>query len=148
MTNALQPDTEIDMDYYIEKQIIPAIDRFLGAVDNKLKISPENYLKKAKINEDSTVSDDLNVEDNNICIICGQELRHIFKLLHLYRNLVDSKFHGENLKVKPYLHNMPNLKTKILMVRWMNFWKICLKVEVMKAMKWLNIVPSASRSRI
>ena len=62
----------------------------------KLKISPENYLKKAKINEDSTVSDDLNVEDNNICIICGQEPRHIFKLLHLYRNLVDSKFHGKS----------------------------------------------------
>ena len=84
VANALQPDTEIDMDYYIEKQIIPAIDRFLGAVDNKLKISPDNYLKKARINEDSSVSGDLNVEDSNICIICGKELRDIFKLIHLY----------------------------------------------------------------
>ena len=81
VTSALQTDIEIDMDYYIEKQIIPAIDRFLGAVDNRIKISPENYLKKARINEDTEVFDNLNVEENNICIICEQELRHIFKMI-------------------------------------------------------------------
>lgn len=84
--SALQPAVEIDMDYYIEKQIIPAIDRFLGAVDNKIKISPENYLKKARINEDTSVFNDLNVEENNICIICGQELRQIFKLMFSTHN--------------------------------------------------------------
>ena len=79
VTSALQPDIEIDMDYYIEKQIIPAIDRLLGAVDNRIKISPEHYLKKARINEDTSVFSDLKVDENNICIICGQELRQIFK---------------------------------------------------------------------
>ena len=83
VTSALQPDIEIDMDYYIEKQIIPAIDRFLGAVDNKIKISPEHYLKKARINEDTSVFSNLKVEENNICIICGKELRNILKLMRL-----------------------------------------------------------------
>ena len=61
VSQSLQPGVEIDMDYYIEKQIIPALDRFLGAVDNQLQISPDQFLQKARINEDNSNHDTLRI---------------------------------------------------------------------------------------